>query len=251
MPKRLKDVDAGDRAIRLKALVWASFVGIFGGLPIGSVIAVKVGIPPMLGLFLGLAIGFGGVYYGSLFITRRAARVAQTVYNPSGESTPRRREYSKAAALVMQDKHEDAAAAYEVHLTENPDDPEPYFQLARLSLEHLGKPEEAIQWYTRARDEARLTAGQALIATQEIVNIYVRKLRTPRKAIPELKLLCERFEGTPAAEVAQRELDEMRALLVRESEEGVDFTEEFLKRFDRDGPHDEAPPERLGRGFGL
>jgi len=234
MPKRLKDIDAGDRAVRLHALMWATGVGIFGGIPIGLALATLLGFHPLLGLVLGVGVGFGVVYYGSLFITNKAARVAQTIYNPSGESTPRRREYSQAAALVMQDRHEDAAAAYEVHVTENPDDPEPYFQLARLYLEHLDSPEEAINWYTRARDEARLTEGQALVATQEIANIYVRRLRTPRRAIPELVLLCERFPGTPAGEIARRELEEMRALLARESEEGVDFTEEFLQRFDRD-----------------
>jgi len=240
MPKRLKDIDAGDRAVRLHALMWATGVGIFGGIPIGLALATLLGFHPLLGLVLGIGVGFGVVYYGSLFITNKAARAMQTIYNPSGESTPRRREYSQAAALVMQDRHEDAAAAYEVHVTENPDDPEPYFQLARLCLEHMGRPEEAIHWYARARDEARLTEAQALIATQEIANIYVRRLRTPRKAIPELVLLCERFPDTPAAEMAQQELQEMRALLARESEEGVDFTEEFLQRFDRerDSPGD-------------
>lgn len=33
--------------------------------------------------------------------------------------------------------------------------------------------------------------------------------------------------------MAKRELEEMRALLAREREEGVDFTNEFLQRFDR------------------
>jgi len=235
MPKQLKDIDAADRAIRLKALVFACSVGIFGGIPIGLGLSALVGFHPLLGLVLGIGIGFGVTYYGSLFIANKAGRAAQIIYNPSGESTPRRREYSQAAALVMQDRHEDAAAAYEVHVTEDPDDPEPYFQLARLYLEHLDSPEEAINWYTRARDEARLTDGQALVATQEIANIYMRRLRTPRRAIPELVLLCERFPGTPAGEIARRELEEMRALLARESEEGVDFTDEFLQRFDREG----------------
>ena len=234
MPKRLRDLDAGDRAIRLKAFMWAFFVGGFGGVLIGMALSRLLGIPAPLGLVLAVGIGFGGTYYGSLFITSRAARAAEILYNPSGKSTPRRREYSRAAALAIQDRHEDAAAAYEVHVTEYPDDPEPYFQLARLCLDHMGRPEEAIHWYARARDEARLTEAQALIATQEIANIYVRRLRTPRRAIPELVLLCERFPDTPAAEMAQQELQEMRALLAREREEGVDFTDEFLQRFDRD-----------------
>jgi hypothetical protein len=40
--------------------------------------------------------------------------------------------------------------------------------------------------------------------------------------------------------MAQQELQEMRALLAREREEGVDFTDEFLQRFgrDRDSPGD-------------
>jgi tetratricopeptide (TPR) repeat protein len=240
MAKRLKDIDAGDRVVRIKALMWGVVVGVFGGIPIGIGVSVLFGFHPLLGMALGLGIGFGGTYYGSLFIANKAARAAEIIYNPSGESTPRRREYSRAAALAIQGKHEDAAAAYEAHVTEFPEDPEPYFQLAWLCLDHLGRPEEAIHWYARARDEARPTDAQALIATQEIASIYVRRLRTPRKAIPELALLCERFPGTPAAEMAQQELQEMRALLAREREEGVDFTDEFLQRFgrDRDSPGD-------------
>jgi tetratricopeptide (TPR) repeat protein len=232
MPRRLKDIDAAERALRLKALVWALCVGFGGGVPIGMALSQLLGMPALLSQVLSIGVGFAGTYYMSLFITHRAGRAAQTIYHPSGESTPRRREYSRAAALAAQGKYEDAAVAYEAHVTEHPSDPDPYFTLARLCLDHLDRPEEAIHWYSRVRDEARVTEPQALIATQEIANIYLRRLRTPRKAIPELARLCERFSHTPAAEHARRELDEMRRLLAREREDGIDFDAEFLKRFD-------------------
>ncbi len=162
---------------------------------------------------------------------RSAGRAAQAIYNPGGTAV--RREYSQADSLVARGKYEDAAAAYEVACLEYPEDPEPYFRLARLLRDHMARYDEAASWFERARAESKLKGLQGLVITQELIELYIYKLRTPRRAIPELTLLCERYPGTPAADVAQRELAEMRDLLAREREGEADFTQEFLKRVDR------------------
>ena len=111
------------------------------------------------------------------------------------------------------------------------EDPEPYFRLARLLRDHLNKPEESVSWFKRARADAKLTRGQELQITQEIIELYIRKLRKPRKALPELAYLCKEFPDVPAAEGARRELAEMRAMLDRERNGEQDFTTQFLARF--------------------
>jgi tetratricopeptide (TPR) repeat protein len=228
---RLKDVDAGERAYVLQAVVWGSFAGLFGGIPAGSLLAAKLGGNPFLFAVIGFILPILVALVFSQVAARSAGRAAQAIYNPGGTAV--RREYSQADSLVARGKYEDAAAAYEVACLEYPEDPEPYFRLARLLRDHMARYDEAASWFERARAESKLKGLQGLVITQELIELYIYKLRTPRRAIPELTLLCERYPGTPAADVAQRELAEMRDLLAREREGEADFTQEFLKRVDR------------------
>lgn len=227
---RLKDIDAAERVYRLKALAWGLFAG-FGGVPAGVLLAAKVGGNPILFAVLGFILPILAALGMSEIALRSAARAVQALYNPAGTAV--RREYSQADSLVARGRYEDAAAAYEVACLEHPEDPEPYFRLARLLRDHLERNDEAASWFERAREESRLKGLQGLVIAQELIELYIHRLRTPRRAIPELTLLCQRYPGTPAAEAAQKELAEMRELLAQEREGGAEFTQEFLKRVDR------------------
>ncbi len=231
--RRLRDVDSAEQVYRLKSLLWALVVGLFMGVPAGLGAAKLMGGDLIVGALLGFPIAVAAVYFGSQALAERAGAAAQTLYNPSAKSTPRRQEYSYAASLVARGRYEEAAAAYELHCIEQPENPEPYFQLARLYKDHLNEPLEAIAWYRRARADATLRGAQELVAIQEIIEIYANKLQQPRKVIPELALLCERFPDTPAAKEARRSLEEMRGMLAQEHEGGARFTQQFLKKIDR------------------
>lgn len=228
---RLRDVDAAERAFRIRALVLGALFGMAGGLPVGALLAMKVGGNPILFMLSGFVLVLLVTLGISEIALRTGGRAAQMIYNPRGTAV--RREYSRAGALEAQGRYEDAAAAYEAACLEYPEDPEPYFRLARLLRDRLERHDEAARWFERCRAESRLEGLQGLVISQELIELYIHKLRTPRRAIPELTLLCERYPGTPAAEAAQRELAEMRELLARERQEAVDFTQEFLKRVDR------------------
>ncbi len=170
-----------------------------------------------------------GVYFIATWVTVGGTRAAGTIYHPSGKATPYRQQYSRAQALLVQGKFGLAAEAYEIAALESEGDPEPYFQLARLYRDKLRQPEEALTWFRRARTDARLTGGQELLAMQEIIDLYTRHLGTPRKALPELIALVERFPGSPAAEAAERELAEMREMLARERTGDESFTDQYLE----------------------
>lgn len=232
-PKRLKDFDAAERVGRVKALTWALTVGLVFGGAAGGGVAELNGWNPLIGALVGAVAASCGMYFVTLTIAERSAAVAQTIYNPSGDSTPPKREYSYAESLAIRGRYREAADAYELHCAEDPSDPEPYFRLARLCRDKLGEHEKAVSWLKRVRTEARLDSGKDLLATQEIIEIYTHKLRDPRKAIPELARISTKFPGTAAAEAAARELTEMRELLALEQQQPASFTQEYLRRIDR------------------
>lgn len=234
MPKRLENVDAADRIFRLRALMWALIVGPFFGGVAGWFVAKGLGVPEAIGIIIGMPLGVLGQYKLTMKIVGGAAKTMEQIYNPSGETTPRRAEYSYAQSLVMRGRYEEALAAYELHAIENSDDPEPYFQAARICRDHLERYEDAVSWFRRARADATMTRGQEVLAIHEIIELYMRKLKTPRRAIPELAMMVDRFPDTEHAEAARRELGELREMLAREHEGYEKFTEQFLKKIGRD-----------------
>lgn len=212
-PTRLKDLDAGDRVARLRALTWALTVGLGFGAIAGGGVAQLWGWNPLAGAFLGAVAGASGMYFVTLGIVEKSAAVMQTIYNPSGDSTPPKREYSRAESLAIRGRYREAADAYELHCAEDPSDPEPYFRLAWLYRDRLGELQTAVSWLKRVRVDAKIDSGKDLLATQEIIEIYTHKLRDPRKAIPELARITQKYPGTPAADAAAREIKDVRALL--------------------------------------
>jgi tetratricopeptide (TPR) repeat protein len=233
MPKRPKDVDIADQVFRARALFWSLIAGpVFGGIA-GALIAKQAGVNVVVGGLIGMPVGWWAVYRLTMKIVSGAVKTAEQIYNPSGETTPRRAEYSYAQSLVMRGRYEEALAAYELHAIENADDPEPYFQAARICRDHLERYDDAVSWFRRARADAMMTRGQEVLAIQEIIELYMRKLKTPRRAIPELAMMVDRFPDTEHAEAARRELGELREMLAREHEGYEKFTEQFLKKIGR------------------
>ena len=225
--KRLKDVDAAERAFRLQILAWALAVGGAMGGGGGALLAGLVGA--VVGFFTITTL----VYLVAQWAVGRAHAVTQTIYNPSGGSTPYKPQYSYAASLAIRGRFGEAAAAYELHAIENPAEPEPYLQLARLYRDKLQQYEDALTWFRRVRTDATLAPGQELYVIQEIIDLYIGRLKAPRKAIPELTLVCQRFPATPAARAAEKQLAEMREMLARERDALEPFTAQFLKHMGR------------------
>jgi tetratricopeptide (TPR) repeat protein len=196
---RLRDVDAADRAYRLKALAWS----LPGGF-VGWIVGDKLFGPPFGPV--GFAVGYGFVFGVTALLVRSGAAAMGQIYHPSGKSTPVVREYSHGQSLAARGLYREAIDAYQADCAEFPDDPEPYLRIARLYLKELKQYEDAAAWFKKARGARGIDAGRDLVATQEIVDIYVHKLKQPRRAMPELARLAERFPGTPAGTWAQDQL---------------------------------------------
>jgi tetratricopeptide (TPR) repeat protein len=222
--KKKRDVDSADIALRGYALAW-SFTGAFLGgamMVLVDVWADRMDYPwtshPGLMILGGAVFGFVFAYFVSTRLTQKTAETIGGIYAPSGSTTPPVREYSRARALTMQGKYEQAAAAWEIHVTEHPDDPVPYLESARLYRNDLHDLEQAVRWYKRAMDESRISGGQLLLATQEITEIYRHKLNQPRKAIPYLADFVSKYPDDPHVEGAKAQLEELRELIRAEDE---------------------------------
>ena len=197
-----KDVDQAARAILVKKLVYAlpgGVVGAIGGWFIG------IGIIP--GFLAGAVI----VYSITSGFVAAAASLFGKVYNPSADSTPRRKEYSRAEALTIRGQYDEAIEAYEVALSEVPEDPEPYIRIARIYRDELRRFDDALYWFKRARSDAAIDEGRELLVTQEIIEIHSRRVGQPQRAIPELARLIDRFPGHPVADWARREMARLKS----------------------------------------
>ncbi len=161
-----------------------------------------------LGAILGFVVGFGSTYVITTFLVEGTASLIERIHNPLG--TPVKRENSYPESLAARGRFEDAINAYQVCCADYPEDPEPYLRIARIYRDHLEQYEEAVFWFKRARSEAETGAGRELLATQEIIEIYTNKLRTPTRAIPELARIVDKFPDDPAAEWARREIERLK-----------------------------------------
>lgn len=209
---RLKDVDSTARVRNLHMLAYSLPGGVAGAL--GSWFG---GFGPLPGFVIGCSV----VFVVTKTISESSGSAAGTIYHPSGRSTPVKHEYSYAESLVARGRYEEATVAYEVAVSEFPDDPEPYLRIARLYRDKLEEYEQAVFWFKRARNDSAISSGQELLATQEIIEVYRDKLRTPKRAIPELARLLDRFPDNQTAGWARTELARLKALVQADEVERI------------------------------
>lgn len=209
-----RDVDPGDQAV----LVWSFIAGALG-LIMGGFLGFFVahgGLPTWIAFLCPFAGAAGAVGLVRL-VVGGGTRVAGTVYNPSGRTTPYRREHSRAESLAARGQYEEAVTAFELAVAEDPSDPRPYLRVARIYRDHLGRPEDAARWFRRA---SRETGTPSLIARKELVELYMHRMNTPGKAMPELARMAEELAGTPEGEWAAAKLRHVKELLAGKPEEG-------------------------------
>lgn len=220
MAKKLKDIDAADRLVRLQAAVWAGAGAIMGAV-FGVLVANRAGVGGLITLFLivgGAVAGFSIVYFGATRFAFGTAKLIGNIYHPDGRSTPPVREYSRARALTKQGQYDRAAAAWELNVAEFPDDAVPYMELGRLHRNQFNDYEESVAWYRKAIEKSNISRGHLLLVTQEIAEIYRHKLNQPQKAIPYLADFVRNFPNDPQADSARKQLTDLRTEMLTDRE---------------------------------
>lgn len=205
----LKDVDASQRVLVVRAAVGGLYGGILGGL-LGFFLVMKQGAPiwflPVL-----MAGGWLAVAGGVLATVHLAGRAASTLYAPSSGAPPRKKEYSQAESLVARGRYQEAVTAFELAVVDDPTDPTPYLRVARIMRDNLGAHEDAARWFRRALRESQAPPGVALLARRELVELYTHRMGAPERALPELARMAEELAGTPDGARAAAELASIKA----------------------------------------
>lgn len=197
-----------------------AFVLSLTGLVLGG-LASYAGVGGM-GWSAGTAVLVTGGAWAIAFVVPLAfsslgGRAAATIHNPSGRSTPSRREYSHAESLLARGLAREAVDAFEVAVAEDPTDPTPYLRIARIQRDRLGDFHGAARWFKRVLSEAATSDGLAYLATRELVELYETKLDEPGRAAPLLARMAEERAGAPEGAWAAEELARVRAT-IRERE---------------------------------
>ncbi len=212
-PKRggLRDVDAAERVVRLRAAAYGAFGGVAGA-ALGYFFLAEHGAP-LLAVAICFIAGWLVVSFGALALVGSAGRAASTLYAPSSGSTPRRKEHSRAESLVAAGRYEEAVAAFELAVAEDPSDPTPYLRVARIYRDHLGRLEDAVRWFRRALRESGAPWGMAVLARKELIELFTHRMGTPERALPELARMAEELAGSPEGEWAAAKLRDIKARL--------------------------------------
>lgn len=210
-----RDVDASESVFKFRILV-GSLVGAFLGFLLGTFRAATsesgVGM-----IALTTLLGWASAYFGPLLLTHWAGRAASTLYSPSGNSTPHKKEYSLAKSYAVRGEYQLAISAFISAIEEGPSDPAPYLLIARLKRDKLNDAEGAAKWFKRALSESTMNQGVLLLARKELVELYEKHMDQPAKAAPVLARIVDEHADTPDAEWAVGELRRIKGLMAGES----------------------------------
>lgn len=190
------------------------------------VVFIVVAVLSLLFLPLQLAILAMAIPLTMPVIQLVSGRVARTVYDPSGSRVPSRPSYSAAESLAVRGRFEEAINAYELAAAAESADPEPWLRIARIERSDLKRPQRALEALRAARTRVAPDSQTALMISKEIADIYLRDLKDPARAMPELARLSASFPDTPTGAWAKQELRDLkRTLGVPASRESVDRVE--------------------------
>ena len=209
----LRDVDLTDRVVFLKAAM-AGVPGFVLGGALGVFLTAK-GMAPGWVAAMCPFLGAGFVSGMVLLITYKVGDAASTIYSPSGRTTPPKREYSRAEALVARGLYPEAITAFELAVAEDGRDPLPYLRVARVYRDHLTQHQDAARWFKRALRESEIPPGLAALARKELVELYAHQMGEPQRALPELARMAEELEGTEEGGWAAGMLAEIKSRMER------------------------------------
>lgn len=198
----------------LAGLAFAFPIWLIGGASLGAshvLRALVIGFP--LGGFVG------GFLVGFVFREGIGGLVERSFQGPRGRT---RSEHSALQTLIIQGDYRQALEACARQAEASPGDPEPLILGAGVLRDHMKQYQTAAQWLRRAQRVKALTRDQDITIARELVELYERKLETPRKALPELARIAEMYPGTRAAEWAENTLKQIRAELWTDVKGGPD-----------------------------
>jgi tetratricopeptide (TPR) repeat protein len=120
-------------------------------------------------------------------------------------------QYSRADALAVRGRYDDALAELSRAAASAPRDAGPLLHGARILRDRAHRPEEAVLWLRRARERIRAPCELDARVGRETAEILLHTLRRPDRAAAELARLAATYRATPTGRWAAAELREIRA----------------------------------------
>ncbi|HKJ01737.1 MAG TPA: tetratricopeptide repeat protein [Longimicrobiales bacterium] len=216
-PKGVRDVHGARSSVRMYATV-AAVPSFLMGAALGVFLVIQGTAPVWIAALCPFILATAAAV-AVVWITGSAGSAASTLYTPSGKTTPPKRQYSQAEAMVVQGRYEDGITAFELAVSEDATDPTPYLRIARVYRDHLNRNEDAARWFRRALRESAIPGGLALLALKELEEVFTHRLGQPERALPDLARLAEELAGTDGGAWAARRLAEIKARLSSPSPE--------------------------------
>jgi hypothetical protein len=127
-----------------------------------------------------------------------------------GASTPYVEQYSYQQALVMQGQTDEAIASFEAVIAEQPGAIDARLRAAELH-DRRQNFARAAELFRQVQRLDQVTAGQFILVTNRLADLYAGPLGEPGKALVELRRLIERHPTSPAAHHARTALARMKA----------------------------------------
>jgi len=194
-----------------------SIVGAFLGFLLGVFVGVQGAAGPFVILGTTL-IGWASSYFGPLLLARWAGQAGGSLYNPSGRSTPRKREYSLAESHVARGQYQAAVDAFELAIVEDPSDSMPYIRVARIQRDKMNDDAGSARWFKKALTESELQSGMRTLLRKELLELFEVRMEQPEKAAPMLARISEEEPDSADGAWAAEELARIKAIIAGRSE---------------------------------
>jgi len=204
------DRDSFRDATDLKTGAWSLAGGV-----LGFIAGFMVGHP-----LVGAVGGWAACFLAVRGISGAAGAAAGKLHHPSA-GTPHPQEHSRAEALAARGHLREAVELLAEAVEGEPASPGPYLRAARILRDELGELEEAAAWFRRALRDAAFLPGRDRLVRRELVELYIHRMKEPRRAAPELARMREESAGTEEGAWAERELEEVKRRM-REDVEDVE-----------------------------
>lgn len=208
--KRLKDIDAAERAQLIKAAAWLAAPLLVIPMMVAAYARSAKGLSLFATLLLGVGIALGGalffyviVYKGGIGGT--AALLGRLYGGGSTTGTPMAKSYWRAQALSVRGDHAQALDSLELEALDDPGDPRPCLHAAAICTGELNDSKSAIEWYRRAQSAERIDPETHAYVSTRLVELY-EALGEDSRAMVELRRLISLHPDSKYADHARRHL---------------------------------------------
>ena len=125
-----------------------------------------------------------------------------------------------AESLVVCGLYDEATAAYQEAIEDDPADWQPYLRMARMRRDRASDPEGAAVWFKRALTDVAMPSGHRLLELKEYVELCHVRLKEPGKAAPVLARIAELEVDTVEGEWAAEALGQIKEAMSQKDDSG-------------------------------